>query len=138
MKYTPEQLRKVAERVLAAGGASASDAELVASRLIVSNLVGHDSHGRPTSHADNRRRPIRAGRRTACYLGELRLTPQPRPCIAAGPAFVRPLEPPAPALGRGRVGDGVGLLSGLGADRRVLGRLEIQNEFPRTTCFRVV
>lgn len=45
MKLTKEQLTTAAARILNAGGATQTDSETVAERLVNGNLVGHDSHG---------------------------------------------------------------------------------------------
>ena len=43
--FPPDRLRELAARLLAAAGASADDALVVAGHLVDSNLAGHDSHG---------------------------------------------------------------------------------------------
>src|SRR5262252_5219305 len=41
----PDALKSFAQRLLQAGGASASEAQLVAASLVDANLKGYDSHG---------------------------------------------------------------------------------------------
>jgi uncharacterized oxidoreductase len=55
-----EELRELATEILVAVGTSAADATVVASSLVLSNLLGHDSHGarRLTGYV----REVRAGR----------------------------------------------------------------------------
>lgn len=45
LTFDPDRLRDLAARLLAAAGASAEDALVVAAHLVDSNLAGHDSHG---------------------------------------------------------------------------------------------
>ena len=45
MRLTAEQIGHVVQRILAAAGATATEAERVGLRLANANLVGHDSHG---------------------------------------------------------------------------------------------
>ncbi len=45
MKFSKDQLTTAATRLLNAGGATQTDSEKVAERLVNGNLVGHDSHG---------------------------------------------------------------------------------------------
>jgi len=43
--FAPEQLKRLACRILTAAGSSDKEAEIVAAHLIRANLTGHDSHG---------------------------------------------------------------------------------------------
>ena len=42
---SPERLREIARRIVAAGGSREEEARIVAEHLVLANLSGHDSHG---------------------------------------------------------------------------------------------
>src|ERR1700753_1190802 len=45
MKIDQAKLRTLATRIVAAGGSSSTEADIVADHLVEANLRGHDSHG---------------------------------------------------------------------------------------------